>query len=681
MAKTKSEIHNNILEDARRKFMDIVSVQRDEREQCLIDRRFYSIAGAQWEGNLGQQFKEKPKFEVNKVHLSVIRIINEYRNNRITVDFTSKDGVRDDKLSDAADGLYRADEQRSVADEAYDNAFEEGVGGGMGAWRLRAEYEDEEDDENEQQCILIEPIYDADSTVFFDLNAKRQDKRDAKHCFVLTAMTVEEYKDEWGDDPAAWPKAVSRSEFDWSTPDEVYVAEYYVVEMKRETVHVYRNIAGEEERFTDTDFAQDDTLEASLEAMGSAKVREKRVRRQRVHKYIMSGGKILEDCGIVAGKYIPIVPFYGKRWFVDNIERCMGHVRLAKDAQRLKNMQLSKLGEISALSPVEKPILTPEQVAGNEVMWQEDNIKNFPYLLINPITDANGNVSASGPIGYTKPPQIPPAMAALLQITENDMQDILGNQKNGEEIRSNVSGEAISMIQGQLDMQSFIYLSNMAKSMKRSGEIWLSMAKDVLVEPGRKMKIVDRRDEVGSITLSEQAIGESGETTTQNDLSKANFDVNVSVGPSSRSRRQATVRMLTNMMGVASDPETLTVLGSMAIMNMEGEGIDDVRDYFRQRLIKMGVITPTEEEAQALAEEAANTPPDANTQYLQSAAAAEDARAEKARADTVNTLAKAEKTKAETVETIASIERDDKQAAIKTAESIQRMIAESAQPQ
>jgi hypothetical protein len=35
---------------------------------------------------------------------------------------------------------------------------------------------------------------------------------------------------------------------------------------------------------------------------------------------------------------------YGKRWFVDNIERCMGHVRLAKDPQRLKNMQLSKLG-------------------------------------------------------------------------------------------------------------------------------------------------------------------------------------------------------------------------------------------------------------------------------------------------------------------------------------------------
>ncbi|MFK5282558.1 portal protein, partial [Lacticaseibacillus paracasei] len=88
------------------------------------------------------------------------------------------------------------------------------------------------------------------------------------------------------------------------------------------------------------------------------------------------GGKVLEDCGYIAGKCIPIVVAYGKRWFVDNIERCMGHVRLAKDAQRLKNMQLSKLGEISALSSVEKPILTPEQIANHQDMWAEDNLKD-----------------------------------------------------------------------------------------------------------------------------------------------------------------------------------------------------------------------------------------------------------------------------------------------------------------
>ena len=162
---SKEQRFADIHADALAEFDEIQAAMRDERLQCLKDRRFYSIPGAQWEGALGDQFENKPKFEVNKIHLAVIRIINEYRNNRITVDFVPKEGTENDKLADTCDGLYRADEQDSVAEEAYDNAFEEAVGGGFGAWRLRTCYEDEEDPENEKQRIRIEPIFDAEQAV------------------------------------------------------------------------------------------------------------------------------------------------------------------------------------------------------------------------------------------------------------------------------------------------------------------------------------------------------------------------------------------------------------------------------------------------------------------------------------------------------------------------------------
>ena len=123
----------NLHAEALRQYNDIQTALRDERLQCLQDRRFYSICGAQWEGPLYDQYENKPRFEVNKIMLSVIRIVNEYRNNRITVDYIAKDG-ESDKLADTCDGLYRADEQDSVANEAYDNAFEEAVGGGIGAF-------------------------------------------------------------------------------------------------------------------------------------------------------------------------------------------------------------------------------------------------------------------------------------------------------------------------------------------------------------------------------------------------------------------------------------------------------------------------------------------------------------------------------------------------------------------
>jgi len=53
MAKQSKEqklqsIHSEALEE----FDYIQSVSRDERLQCLKDRRFYSVAGAQWEGPL-----------------------------------------------------------------------------------------------------------------------------------------------------------------------------------------------------------------------------------------------------------------------------------------------------------------------------------------------------------------------------------------------------------------------------------------------------------------------------------------------------------------------------------------------------------------------------------------------------------------------------------------------------
>ncbi len=671
---SKEQYLANLHSDALNQFNDIQTALRDERLQCLQDRRFYSLAGSQWEGPLWDVYENKPRFEVNKVHLAVIRIINEYRNNRITVDYVSKDGSENDKLAETCDGLYRADEQDSVADEAYDNAFEEAVGGGFGAWRLRTVYEDEEDEDNEKQRIRIEPIFDADSSVFFDLNAKRQDKADARFAFVVTSMTRASYKEEWGDDPTDWPKIIHQYEFDWCTPDVVYVAEYYKVEDVTETVRIFRAIDGTEERYRQADFDADPALEETLAAIGSQEVRQRKIKSRRVHKYIMSGGKILEDAGYIAGKEIPIVPVYGKRWFVDNVERCMGHVRLAKDAQRLKNMQLSKLGEISALSSVEKPILVPEQVAGHQVMWADDNLRNYPYLLVNPITGPDGSQQVSGPVAYTRSPQIPPAMAALLQITEQDMQDILGSSQQADKMVSNISGKAIEMIQTRLDMQTFIYMSNFAKGMKRCGEIWLSMARDIYVEEGRKMKVVEADESVGMIELMRPMVSETGEVIMENDLSRAKFDVNVDVGPSSTSKRAATVRALTGMMAITDDQQTKQVLQAMAMMNMEGEGIGEVRDFFRKQLVRMGVVKPTEQEQEEMMVELQGQPEDPNKIFLQAAAEEAIAKAAKARADTVKTVADAGLSRARTAETLAKTGVQEQNMALTALEATQQAV-------
>jgi len=669
MAQTKAERLAKVHAQAMREFVVTEGPVRDERMMCLADRRFASVTGAQWEGPLGRQFENKPKVEVNKVLLSIIRIFNEYRNNRITVDFIAKDGTDNDMLADACNGLYRADEQDSQADEAYDNAFEEAVTGGYGAWRLRAVYEDEFDPDDDRQRIRIEPIYDADSSVFFDLNAKRQDKSDADYCFVITSMSRDAFVAEYGEDGASWQKGIDQAEFDWCTPDVVYVAEYYRIEEKSTVMVDMVGLDGTAERLPADD---EDEIE-DLTARGYVEVRRKPVKSRKVRKYIMSGAKVLEDCGYIAGQCIPIVPVYGKRWFIDNMERCMGHVRVVKDVQRLYNMQLSRLAEISALSPIRKPIFTPEQVAGHELRWASDAVANNPYMLINPIVNQDGSETPAGPVGYTEPPNVPEAMAALLQLTNGDISELLGNQQEGERMQPNISGKAIELVQNSLGMQPYIYMSNMAKAVRRCGEIWLSMAREIMVEPGRKMKSVSDHGDVGSIELMKPMM-RGGVMVLDNNISEAKFDVVSDVGPSSISKRQATVRALTGMMGIVDDPETKQVLTGMTMMNMEGEGIRDVNDFFRKRMVAMGVMKPTEEEQRELEAAAENAQPDPQAQLALALAKEADAKAINSEADTVYTLARAEETKAQTAETLAGIGISEREMAVKAADGLLKAV-------
>jgi len=665
------EIHRSALAE----FDRIQSAMHEERQMCVEDRRFYSIAGAQWEGNLGEQFENKPKFEVNKVHLAVLRIINEYRNNRIAVAFVSKDGTANDRMTDICAGLFRADEYDSGAEEAYDNAFEEAVGGGFGALRLRTSYENDEDPDDERQRVRIEPIFDADSSVFFDLDAKRQDKADAKHCFVVYSMTPEAYEEEYGDTPASWNKDVGSTQFDWSAPDVVFLAEYYRVETEKDEIITLVGVAGDERKLIDSETSPD-TMDELL-GSGYTEVRRRKIRTRRVHKYLLSGGGILDDLGMIAGKNIPIIPVYGKRWYIDNIERCMGHVRLAKDAQRLKNMQLSKLGELSALSSAEKPIFVPEQVAGHQMMWTDDNLKNYPYLLLNPVTGSDGSVMPAGPIGYTKPPAVPQAMAALLQLTEVDMREILGSQQDTDKLVSHVSSKAIELVHNHMDMQTYIYVSNFAKAVRRVGEVWLSIAREVYVEDGRKMKVLDPSDNSASTVtlLAPRKDPATGALAAEADLAAADFDVAVDVGPSSSSLRAATVRSLTEMLQITQDPETASVLQAMTIMNMEGEGIADVREFFRKKLVKMGAMEPNDEEAKAMAAAAAE--PDPQKEALLAMAEEANAKATKARADVLQTMADVELTHAKTVETLANVDMDSTRAAI---EGVERMFKPGQKP-
>ena len=642
-----------VFDTGRKQFNCIHEVVQPERALSLEDRRFVSVQGAMWYGYWHEQYKNKPMFEFNMVQQSLNRIEAEYKNNQITADFVSRDGDTDDQTTEACDMLYRADEQDSVAQEAYDNAFQEASAGGYGAWRLRAELNDEFDMDNEFQRIKFEIITDADTSVFFDLNAKRQDKADAKHCFVLTGMTKEAYEEEYDEDPSSWPQDIANDgDFDWVQPDLIYIAEYYVVESTKEVLIKFETIDGQDETHIESDLDEDDF--AKFESIGTKETSRRNVKRKVVNKYILNGMEVLEGPIEIAGGNIPIVPVYGRRRYIDNIERSMGHVRLAKDANRLFNINASYIADISSKSPVSTPIFAPEQMEGNiGQTWANHAVENYAFLPALPLKDAGGNIIATGPVAYTKAPELPPAMVASMQFTETAMDKILGVRHENEQVKSNIARDTAELMQAAQGLENEIYLQNMSKAIRRGGEIWLGMATELYVEDGRVMKGIGAQGEMHSIEINRPVMIDDIKST-ENDLTKARLDVAVTVGPSSKTQRAAMSQTLVKLRDGTQDQGMRSVLDNMILMQMDGEGMSDLHKYARKKLVALGAVTPTEQEQADIAKAQEAQEPDANEKFLIAEAGKAEAGARKLEAETIETIADTEKTKVE----IEKIEQD-----------------------
>ena len=674
MAKSKEEIWIEVHAEAIEEFERAYASQQEVREQCYQDRRFVYVPSALWDGDWGEQYANRPKFEVNKCHNAVMKIIAEYKNNRITVDFRSKNGDSD-SLAETLDGLYRADEESCNAREAYDNCFDEGVSGGMGAYRIRAKYEDEDDEDNDSQTMTMEPIFDADLSVFFGLEAKRQDKSDAIRCWVLYSQDRHAYEEEWGPGGSSFDKANVETGYEWFSPDVIYVAEYYKVEKETRTCYVYLlPETGEEVKIYDEDEGVD------LEKQGFILARKKKMTRKRVHKYLMDGSRILEDCGFIAGPNIPIVPYYAKRGYVKDVERIQGHVRLTTDVMRLYNMLISLLGEIAITSQPERPIFTDSQINGKASYWSTDTVNRYPYGLINDVIDpATGQQVPMGVLSYTKPTSIPPAIIGLLELCNMDMKELLGSQENGEKMIANVSARAVELVQKQLSMQPFIYIDSFSKAMKRGGEIWLGMAKELHDEEGRKMRSIGEDGKPKFITLKTPTMKE-GVQGYDNDLQDGDFDVVVDVAPAAAVQRDNTVKTLLGILQYFQNPADQQLLTSVLVRNLDGEGIPELKKWARRNLLEQGLTEPTEEEKQEIQAAQQNKQPDPNSMYLMAEADKSKALATKAEADTMKSVAEAEQTRAETAKILTEADSMKLDSILKIMQQMQLATQPPAMP-
>ena len=156
---------------------------------------------------------------------------------------------------------------------------------------------------------------------------------------------------------------------------------------------------------------------------------------------------------------------------------------------------------------------------------------------------------------------------------------------------------------------------------------------------GREVETMDEEGDDGIATLRQPMTNDAGQFGIANDFKAGHYKVIADVTEETTTRRDKTVKAAMNMMeGAVSvgDMEFAQACLITAVMNADGEGIDDLRAFARKRGLNIGLVEPNEEEQAKAEESAQNAEPDPATvlaeaqgQALQASAAKDMATIEK----------------------------------------------------
>ncbi len=646
----------------------------EQRDRANEDMRFMNVDGGQWEGFFEDVFTDRARLEFDVVSDYVNRFIGEWNQNRVGVEYKPDDLATSDDDAELLNGIYRADFQQFSGAISTDNAVDEAATCGVGAFKLATLFEDEGDDENDNQRIEWRPIYNAYWSVYWDISAMRIDKRDARWCTVLKEFTRSSFLSKYPDEEpisAYTPDSLDYQNTNTMQIDKVYIATRYEVKKEKTTIYVYNNLqTDEQERYTEEDHKE---IEKELKRDKLRKfVRKRKVVTQHVEKTVFSGDKILSETRRIAGKWIPIIPMYGRRAYVDGMERYSGLIRKLKDPQRLMNMQVSQLAENAASAGQEVPIFDPDQVQGGiGDLWADRN--NKPYMLARALRNEDGTIVQTGPLGYLKPPQLDGSTTALMQIVPTHIQGVTGGAPQ-DTMNPDVSGKAINALIKRENLNTQSISDNIRNAIKWSGEVYQSIAADVY-DSQRTMNLIGKDGSESQTLLFKTVLDEeTGRLVESNNLRGKRFRAISDTGPAYDTLREQMVEelkgMLETLIKIPQAAEYIPVILAVILENTDGVGLGPLKELNRKNMIAMGLKKPeTDEEKQQLA--AAQQPKQPDPQQLLVAAAAKQQEAEARNLDSksLSNAADAEKKQAETREILVDTQISTQEAGIKAQEA------------
>lgn len=529
------------------------------RQEALEDLKFGG--GDQWPVELqnSRNLESRPVITVNKVDNYCRQVSNQQRQQRPRIKVHATNTHEDMIDAQTISGIIRHIEVNSNADYAYDNAFDYAVRMGWGFIRVRTDYVSEDSFDQE---IYIDPV-DNPFTVYYDPNSIAPDGSDCERCLITTMVRKEQFRKMYpeADDGGTsfTQRGTGDSQSEWITKEDIRLAEYYYTVKEKATLYLLSDGSAT--------FADDKDFFNRLSAYGITVV-DKRDSYKKSIKYCkMTAVEILEERDW-AGKYIPIVPVYGRHLVVGDKRKKFGMIRYAKDPQRMYNFWQTSITESVALAPKAKWILAEGQDEGHESDWANANIKSFPVLRYKQ-TDIDGR-TAPPPVRMQPEPPPTGVMAAAAGVND-DIKSIMGIFDPAQLGQGNISGKALNGQQQQVDLTNFDYYDNLTRSIAHIGKICLDLIPKIY-DTERVMRIIGDDGKPELLTINQRdSVGR-----VLNDVTVGQYDVVMETGPGYNSKRQEAVDNMLPLLSAA--PELMQVAGDLVFRNMDWPGADIIAD-------------------------------------------------------------------------------------------------------
>lgn len=529
------------------------------RQEALEDLKF--VNGDQWPVELqnSRNLESRPVLTINKLDGYCRQVVNQIRQQRPRPKVHGMNSQSDQKIAEIIQGLIRHIEANSNADNAYDSAADYAVRMGWGYIRVRTDYV--RDDSFEQE-IYIDPV-DNPFSVYYDINSVLPDGSDAEKCLITTMVSKKDFEKMYPDaDLMSFSqRGTGDSQSEWITKEDIRLAEYFYTVRNREKLLLLSDGSS----IFESDFKRSEEL---LTRGGIYPIDERMSVKKSIKWCKLTGVEVLEE-GEWPGRYIPIIPVYGRHCVVGDKRKKFGMVRHAKDAQRMYNFWQTSLTESVALAPKAKFMMAEGQDEGHENDWAQANVKSFPILRYKQ-TDIEGR-QAPAPVRLQ--PEPPPAgILASTAVIDDDIKTLMGIFDPAQLKQGNISGKALNGQQQQVDLSNYDFYDNLTKSQCQVARVILDLIPKIY-DTQRVLRIIGDDGKPELVTVNElDAVNQ----VVNNNLAVGLYDVVMDTGPGYNSRRQAAVDAMTPIL--AADPNLMSQIGDLWFRNQDFPGADIIAD-------------------------------------------------------------------------------------------------------